>query len=452
MYKELVTYGTLGTAQAALAELSGEFALIHNAPHVFPPFETVPLGPKHLMMDDGIRALFFDMDGTTTLTEDLCLVALEEMVRTITLRFSKAAWAGLDHAVDYPNIIGSSSSKNIEYLLSVYGGAIDETAFREAFVRAAALTLAEAPDAERLAEVRGDLAALGVADLEHAEEIGALPSYAQGRPCGLAPDVPRLVSDFAPRLDLAPLGNRIRAGMTIYYERLHGMFVRIELGRGAEVAEELYGVGERHPIRPLPGIGVVLALAKGWLGDEAASLAPLLEGNIGQVPGGRERLAKLGHYFAKQPALVALVTSSGDYEANIVLGEVFSGLRDEVAGWPVSETVRTRVLEGFASHRTYYDAIVTASHSHEIRLKPYRDLYSIALQNLAIPCEAAHRVIGFEDTEAGVVAQRAAGLGVCCATPFEGSRGHNFKAASHVVLGGLPEAVLRHGLFLPLAN
>ncbi len=240
--------------------------------------------------------------------------------------------------------------------------------------------------------------------------------------------------------------------MTIYYERLHGMFVRIELGRGHEVAEELYGAGARHAIRPLPGIGVVHALAKGWLGDEAEQLAPLLEGALGEVPGGRARLAALGRYFGARPSQVALVTSSGDYEANIVLTEVFAGLRDEVAAWPVSEAVRARVLAGFASHHVFYDAIVTASHSHEIRLKPYRDLYSIALQNLAIPCEAAHRVLGFEDTEAGIVAQRAAGLGVCCAIPFEGSRGHNFSAASHVLLGGLPEAVLRHGLFVPQAS
>ena len=448
MYKELVTYTSLDQARASLAGLSSEFALIHNAPHVFPPFETVPLGPLCKQMDAGIRAIFFDMDGTTTLTEDLCLLALEEMVREITQRPAKAQWAGLDHAVDYPNIIGSSSSKNIEYLLSVYGRDVDDTAFRAAFVRAAALTLAEAPDAERLAEVRGDLAALGVSALEHAEEIGALPSYSKGRVHGLKPDLPRLVEEFAPQLALGPLSNKIRAGMCIYYERLHGMFLRIELGRGHEVAQELYGAGAQHAIRPLPGIGVALALAKGWLGSEAARLAPVLEASTGPVTGGAAQLEVLGAYFSSSPAQVALVTSSGDYEANIVLTEVFAGLREEAAAWPVSKAIRERVVAGFATHHAYYDAIITASHSHEIRLKPYRDLYSIALQDLAIPCEEAHRVLGFEDTEAGIVAQCAAGLGVCCATPFEGSRGHNFTAASHVLLGGVPEAILRHGLFL----
>jgi beta-phosphoglucomutase-like phosphatase (HAD superfamily) len=445
---DLVTYTSLAGANAALAPLSNEFALIHNAPHVFPAYETVPLGPRRTRMDDGIGAIFLDMDGTTTLTEDLCLLALEDTMREITLRPAREQWAGLDHATDYPNIIGSSTSKNIEYLLSVYGPCIDDAAFRASYVRAVALTLAEAPDAARLHEVRAELAALGVPDLELAPEIAALPAYATGRAQGPAPEVPGLAARFAPRLDLAPLGNRIRAGMSIYYERLHGMFVRIQLGRGREVAEELYGPGATHAIRPLHGVGVLHALAKGWLGEEAAALADLLMHATGHVPGAQETLARLGKAFAQAPARVALVTSSGDFEADIVLKEVFAGLCEEAAAWPVSAPVRERAVRGFASYRAFYDTIVTASNSHEIRLKPYRDLYSIALHNIGIPCEEAHRVLGFEDTEAGIVAQRSAGLGVCCAVPFEGSRGHDFQAASHVLHGGVPEAILRHGLFL----
>lgn len=448
MGTELVRYVSLKEAQAALAPLSAEFALIHNAPHVFPAYETVPLAPRRTRMADGIRAIFLDMDGTTTLTEDLCLLALEDFIREVTLRPTKEEWGGLDHAVDFPNIIGSSTSKNIEYLLAAYGDSFDDASFRAACIRAMALSLAETGDEERLAELRAGLNTLGVGALGEAPEIQSLPSYAKGRAPLEIPCMDGLVQRFAQQLNLASLGNRIRAGMCIYFERLHGMFVRIQLGRGHEVAEELYGPGTRHAIRPLPGVGVLHALAKGWLGEEAAALAPLLEAECGPLPNAAETLAALGRHFAAAPAQVALVTSSGDYEADIILKEVFDGLREEVEAWPVSRALRDRVIAGFAAHRAFYDTVITASHSHEIRLKPYRDLYSIALQTLGIPCEESHRVLGFEDTEAGIVAQRAAGLGVCCAIPFVGSRGHNFQAASHVLLGSVPEAILKHGLFL----
>lgn len=443
-----MTYVSLEGAREALGPLSGEFALIHNAPHVFPAYETVPLAPRRMRMERGIRAVFLDMDGTTTLTEDLCLLALEDMVRDITGRHDKSAWAGLDKYVDYPSIIGSSTSKNIEYLLAVYGKDVDEGAFRRALVRSSALMIAESADLDRVAEVRAELGPLGLAGLLEVPEVFSLPTYARGRIFEDLINVEDLIARFADAAELGTVGNRIRAGMLVYFERLNGMFARVALGRGAEVARELYGPGATHAIRPLPGIGVLHALAKGWLGEEAGNLAEVLMKETGPIDDAAEVLRRLGRLFAAAPAQVALVTSSGDYEADIILKEVFEGLREEVAAWPVSEAVRARVLAGFAAHRGFYDTMVTASHSHEIRLKPYRDLYSIALHNLGIPSEEGHRVIGFEDTEAGIVAQRAAGIGVCCAIPFEGSRGHDFRAASHVLHGGVPEAILRYGLFV----
>lgn len=444
----MVTYVSHAGAQASLPMLSDEFALISNGPHVFPAFEPVPLAPKRQRLEDGIAALFFDMDGTTTLTEDLCLLALDDLMRRILTPKTVADWKGLNPAVDYPHIIGSSTSKNIEYLQRAYGEGMDEARFRDTTIRSAALALADGPAPARLAELRADLIALGVPELAMLAELSRLT----GRSSDEAPEVVALLDElsahFSPMLQLDTLGNRVRAGMAIYFERLHGMFERIAVGRGAEVAHELYGPEATHAIRPLPGVGVLIALAKGWLGAEAPALAPVLETDPTAIATAAAALAKLGDYFSVQPAQVALVTSSGDYEAHIVLQEVFDGLREEMATWPVSEVCQARVAKGFADHRSCYDTIVTASHSHEIRLKPYRDLYTIALHNLGIPCEGAHRVVGFEDTEAGIVAQRAAGIGVCCAVPFEGSRGHNFIAASHVLHGGLPEAITRHGLFL----
>jgi len=86
--------------------------------------------------------------------------------------------------------------------------------------------------------------------------------------------------------------------------------------------------------------------------------------------------------------------------------------------------------------------------SHEIRLKPYRDLYTIAAQQLGIRPSQLKNVVGFEDTWAGVTAMRGAGIGVPCAVPFEGTTGHDFESAAHVFIKGVPQALLEHGLFL----
>jgi len=449
MSNGLLQYVSPEQAAQALASLGQEFAIIQNWPHVFPAYDVVPLKPRQTQMKRGISAVFLDMDGTTTLTEDLCLLALEEMVRRITNRMDKAAWAGLDHARDYPHIIGSSSSKNVEYLFSVYGTEIDEEAFAAAFVRAAARMLAEKPEAGRLTDIRIDLAALGIPDLEHAPPIAALPMHAPTHSAEESPAIKTLIADFAHKVLLNSVGNRMRAALDIYFERLNGMFTRIRLGKSREVAAELYGDGRAHAIRPLPGVGVLHALAKGWLSGDPQGLAELLIGPLElSTATAAARLDTLIKAFNAKPAKVALVTSSGREEADTILHEVFDGLRDEVASWPVAEAVRARVLDGFADHRTFYDTIVTATDSHEIRLKPYRDLYTVALHNLDIAAEDADRVLGFEDTEAGIVGQRAAGVGVCCAVPFEGSRGHDFRAASHVLHHGIPEAILTHGLFL----
>ena len=58
------------------------------------------------------------------------------------------------------------------------------------------------------------------------------------------------------------------------------------------------------------------------------------------------------------------------------------------------------------------------------------------------------RVIGFEDSESGVIAIRAAGVGCCVALPFAQSAGHDLSAAVHVLTGQIPEALLNHNAFL----
>jgi beta-phosphoglucomutase-like phosphatase (HAD superfamily) len=82
-----------------------------------------------------------------------------------------------------------------------------------------------------------------------------------------------------------------------------------------------------------------------------------------------------------------------------------------------------------------------------MRLKPHRDLYSIALHKLNISKTGFDNVIGFEDSESGTIAIRAAGISKCIALPFSETSGHNFEAATHICNGGLPEVLFEHNLF-----
>lgn len=98
-----------------------------------------------------------------------------------------------------------------------------------------------------------------------------------------------------------------------------------------------------------------------------------------------------------------------------------------------------------------YDAVVTANDSSEIRLKPHRDLYSIALYRLAVKKEDYKYTIGCEDSDSGIVAVRAAGIGCSVALPFKNTENHKFWAAAHVLPGGLPELILLNNCNLELS-
>jgi beta-phosphoglucomutase-like phosphatase (HAD superfamily) len=70
-------------------------------------------------------------------------------------------------------------------------------------------------------------------------------------------------------------------------------------------------------------------------------------------------------------------------------------------------------------------------------LKPHRDLYSIALHKLNVSQKTTlSKVIGFEDSESGTIAIRAAGIGKCIAVPFAETSGHNLDAATHICNDG----------------
>jgi beta-phosphoglucomutase-like phosphatase (HAD superfamily) len=434
-----------------------EVAVVRNPSYLYSPLELYPLPPKITAPLPRLAGIIKDMDGTTTTTEPLCLHSLEWMVRQVTGRMDPAVWAGFDHDRDYPHIIGNSTTKHVEYLLETYGGAFVPEECLKAYVETIAWTLSQGRDEGRKRAVRADAVALGLEGILEDGEMRRILESASYDATTVNRVADRLATEFLPRFQIETPTDRVRAMVDIYYTRYHVILADIADGKGARRAKEVLGAPGAHLVEPMPGIGVFLAALKGWLGEDLALFfEPLADHVLAKRPDLTEaglaklkpRLPALGRYLARSPVPVAVVTSSIVYESRIVLNEVFAILRDQIAGWPIGEEKKGAILRRFADPAVLYDAWITASDSSEIRLKPHRDLYSIALHEMGLGPEDFPFVVGFEDSESGVIAIRAAGVGLAVAVPFAATAGHDLSAAAHVVPGQIPETLLVHNCFL----
>mgnify|MGYP000921062229 CR=1 FL=1 len=318
----LPKYVTRDSALHLLERLGNDFVIIENPSYVHPHFDICPLAPRRKHLDRGARAFLVDMDGTTTTTEELCLNALEHFVRKAT-GWDRKEWTGLDPVRDFPYIIGTSTSQNIAYLAKVHGHAIQPRLLLAAFLESVAWTLGKSQSAARKAEVEAHMAVLGMQPVLDDPRFALLRFTAFSGTHETQSALNLLVDKYVQRFPLQSETDRVRAGTEIYYQRLHSFFLYIGAGKGAAVSKEVHGDESVHPIRPLPGLGMLHAIAKGWLGTDAGRCVGLLQAHMPEhvkpAKGEAERLSRLGAYFERNPAAVALVTSSARYEANVVL-------------------------------------------------------------------------------------------------------------------------------------
>lgn len=121
--------------------------------------------------------------------------------------------------------------------------------------------------------------------------------------------------------------------------------------------------------------------------------------------------------FTPAPGLKEFLLTLKD--RGIKVGVVTSGLHEKA--WPeILSAFRTMQL---GDPLEFYDAIITAGHAlrkgqcgtlGELAPKPHPWLYAEAARvGLGIPPEERHRVLGFEDSSAGVVSIRLAGFSAC---------------------------------------
>ncbi len=445
-------------AASLIKQLGNDFAVVKNPDYIHPAFELYPLAQKITSPLDNLAGVVMDMDGTTTTTEELCIHSLEYMIRKMSGRMTKEEWPGLDQQADYPNIIGNSTTKHVEFLIKKYEKLFNDDAIRRAFIDASVWTLIEGKDRKRKEEVELNLINLNLKEILTDERLSVLKSEYDINGITGAHAAEYFYKKYAGLSGHFSFTDLVKIGIDIYYQRYHEILERIKKGEGGKISLELFGTADKHLIEPMPGVLVFLSLIKGWLGEQADKLAAELinayniKSDAGysnaQTEEIKNNLKLLGKRFANAPLKVAIVTSSIYYEADIVMKEVFKVLYSEIDSLELSEDVKSFLKGKFSNYRNIYDAFVTASDSSEIRLKPHRDLYSIALHQLNIPKTNFNKVIGFEDSESGVTAIRAAGIGLSVAVPFAKTAGHNLDSAAFILNGGLPESLLHYNLFL----
>lgn len=448
------------SAEAAelIARLGDEFAVVRNPNYIHPPYELYPLAPRAATPLPELAAVVSDMDGTTTTTEHLCVYSLDYMVRRMSGRRTAQDWAGLGER-DHPNVIGNSTTKHVEYLVDTYGGAMNRQAFLEALIESVLWTIALSRDDTRRDEALTTAIHLGLEDVIAGQTARELIDHPEFSMDTLRHTAHHLATGNLDTFQPNERGELVRGGIEIYYARYHQILEAIGQGQAETLARQLLGEGRRL-IEPMPGVGLFLSAIKGLITpQEAGALfdaqaAGLLKAKGRPAPGEKEFKKMRADFvanverFGKKPLPVAIVTSSLAYEARIVLGELFSVVRGAIAEWPISRSTRDHLLEKFVSPDEFYDAILTATDSSEIRLKPHRDLYSMALHRLGIGTEKFGKVLGLEDSESGVIGIRASGIGLAVAVPFDQTLGHDLSAATKICPGGLPQAMFEERFFV----
>lgn len=428
-----------------------EYAVIPNPEFVFPPFEITPLSKKIKSLKNGLLAVVMDMDGTITTTELLCIHSLEYMMRKITGRMNKQQWSGLDHLKDYPHIIGNSTTKHVEYLVKKYSKYIIHDELVKTFFDSVIWTITIGKDPDRKNDALNTLSVSGCNELPDVQKPPFL-KYS---------NLKKLSSEYyikyKDKIKLNDFNSIVKAAVEIYYKRYHEILAALKDNKNIPESNILPSVS-KNLIEPMPGAAFFLALIKGLTGNETTVLSNHITDEYEKKnPGITKKLKRtevasqlkmLSMYFAENPVKTAVVTSSIFYEADIVMNELFRVFREQINKWRLSPSIKKNILDKFSSYSSYYDAVITASDSNEMRLKPHRDLYSLALHKLGIKPPDFDKVIGFEDSESGTIAIRSSGIKLCAAVPFAQTSGHNFSAASVILNGGLPEAIMKHNVFL----
>ena len=232
-----------------------------------PALYLLPPAPQEF---ERVDSIVMDMDGSSTDTEKLVLRAMRDMMREILQdpEFRFADKTETDDG-DYPHIIGDSTTNHVRYLLSKYGGRVDDRKLSAGYLRALRRHR-EVKTRLDLVErdfVSGDRKLFDDPALRRLLSVESLPWETADK------TALELTDKHNVRMD------RLQGAIDIYYANYH---IILEGIRGGSIKEAL--------IEPMPFLGEFLSICK-----------------------------KLG-------IKLGLVTSSVQKEAEIVMPIVFRGL------------------------------------------------------------------------------------------------------------------------------
>lgn len=445
-------------ASEIVAKMGLEFAVLHNPAPLYPEVELYPLAPKVTAPRKELQAVMLSLEGTVCSTLELRLHSLEYVIRSISGRTGKDQWKGLDPLLDHPNLLGISVSEQIRYLIQRYHNFIKNDQLKGAYFHSALWTIIIGHDQERKAETSRDLEYFGLGEMLKDSKLEELAAQKEFNKFNSNLITNYFLHKYGGSFNPQNFDDRAKAASEVFFQHYHQMLELIKYGEGSNLAEEISGDSEIPLIRPMDSIPVLFALVKGLLGEEAVNLFEDLSRElktkssqvyrISSEMEAKTQLERLGRIFEEHPSKVAIAASVSRYEADIILSEVFNNISHQVRKWKISHERKEKLLESFSDYRNMVEVFITADEASRIRPKPHRDLFSIALSRLGIQQNMFDRILGLEDTENGIIALRAAGIGLAAAVPFSRNIRHDFSSAAFVLPGGVTEAILNHNLFI----
>lgn len=447
-------------ASEIIAKLGLEFAVIRNPAPLYPEIELFPLAPKITAPQKELSAVIMDLEGTVCSTQELRLNSLEYVIRSISGRNSKEEWKGLDPLIDQPNLLGISIPEAVRYLVQRYHNFIKAEELKTAYLHSVLWTIILSRSQERRSEVRKNLEQLGLGEMLKDAKLEELTLQKEFNKYNSNVITSYFLHKYGSRLNLQNFDQTVRASTEIFFQHYYQMLELIRYGEASSLAEEISGQEDTPLIKPMPSIPLLFALVKGWLGEDVTYLydeiSSELKAKSSQVyrissqEDAKLKLKKLAEHFQLHPLKIAIVTSSASYEADIVLGELFNTVSHEIRKWKLPQEKKEVLLERFSDYKSVVDVFTTSNDASKIRPKPHRDLYSAALSQLAFPQNMFNRILGFENTEQGIIALRASGLGLVAAVPYNRNSRHDFSSAAFILPGGITEAILNYNLFISL--
>lgn len=453
-------YITNDEASEIITQLGVEFAVVNNPENIFPAFEIYPLAPKITAKQKNISAVLLNMEGIFISTENLHLHSLEYMVRQFSGRFEKSQWHGLDKIIDYPGLLGDSSTNPVEFLVQRYHNYIKPDFFAEAFMHSILWILILGHDESWKKKVYTELAMLGYSEILNDPKLSEYIALKEFNKYNANVITNYFIHKYNPVINIQNFAQTVSAARFIYNRRYQEILEVIKLGEGANLAEEIFETNDISFIRPNPGAALFLALCRGWLGDDVKYLFDDLGdslktlNSIGYLISDKEaaldQLLKLSSRFEAHPLKTALVSSQNHYSTSILISESLNLLAAEVRKWKLPEARKSGILEKFSHFADVFDTIITKNDISPIRKKPHPDAYSIAITRLGFDRSRFNEIIGIENSENGIISLRSSGIGLSLAFPPPKSQSLSFAHSVQILQGGFPELILNHNCYISL--